>query len=109
MGQPLLIAAFIDCSPLGLYCRDCEVAFISNKSAEQHIRSIHRNAMNSTNRKAVIKLFEELRANGNGCNLEEWLVGEPKNGGECSVCREFILLRKHFKRHKDKNKACAFA
>jgi hypothetical protein len=109
VGQPLLIAAFIDCSPLGLYCRDCEVAFISNKSAEQHIRSIHRNAMNSTNRKAVIKLFEELRANGNGCSLEEWLVGEPKNGGECSVCREFIPLRKHFKRHTDKNEACVSA
>ena len=46
VGQPLLIAAFIDCSPLGLYCRDCEVAFISNKSAEQHIRTIHRDVMN---------------------------------------------------------------
>jgi hypothetical protein len=110
MMEPLPITAFIDCSPLGLYCRDCMVAFSSNDSARNHVKSNHQESINTMKPEAVRKTFKELRArSGVKSCLEEWLIGEPKEGGECSVCREFIPLKKHFKRHKDKNKACASA
>jgi hypothetical protein len=38
--KPLLITAFIDCSPLGLFCRVCKVAFSSNETAQRHLKAI---------------------------------------------------------------------
>jgi hypothetical protein len=89
--KPLLITAFIDCSPLGLFCRVCKVAFSSNETARRHLKLNHRKANSSTNREDVQKLFKELRENANILSLDEWMVGNPKNGGECSACREFNL------------------
>ena len=91
--EPSPITALIDCSPFGLFCRDCKVAFSCNKSAQNHLRLNHRDAIKSTNWAAVHKFFKELQENGNTLSVDEWLVGEPKNGGECAACREFIPLK----------------
>ena len=77
--EPLPITAFIDCSPLGLYCRDCMVAFSSNETARNHLKSNHQESINTMKPGAVRETFKELRArSGVKSCLEEWLIGEPK-------------------------------
>ena len=108
--EPQPITAFIDCSPLGLYCRVCKVAFTSNETARIHLKSNHVESFNFWTRKAVRKMFKELKErSGNNSSLDQWFVGELENGGECSVCYEFFSFKKNFKRHKGNNKTCASA
>jgi hypothetical protein len=81
--KPSPITAFIDCSPLGLYCRDCMVAFSSNDSARKHVKLNHWESINTMKPEVVRETFKELRArSGDNSCLEEWLIGEPKEGGE---------------------------
>jgi hypothetical protein len=110
MIEPQPITAFIDCSPLGLYCHVCKVAFTSNETARNHLKSNHVESFNLWPREAIRKTFKELRErNGNNASLNGWFVGELENGGECSVCMEFLPFKNKFKRHKDINKACTSA
>jgi hypothetical protein len=105
--EPQSITAFIDCSPLGLCCHVCKVAFTSNETARNHLKSNHVESFNLWTREAIRKTFKELRERScNNSSLNGWLVGELENGGECSVCMEFLPHKKEFKRHKDINKAC---
>jgi len=59
--EPLPITAFIDCSPLGLYCRDCMVAFSSNDSARKHVKLNHWESINTMKPEVVRETFKELR------------------------------------------------
>jgi hypothetical protein len=108
--EPQPITAFIDCSPLGLCCHVCKVAFTSNETARNHLKSNHVESFNLWTPKAIRKTFKELRERScNNSSLDGWLVGELENGGECSVCMQFLPHKRKFKRHKDINEACTSA